>query len=512
MSAAVSIGACCSGMQSIAPERPVPRSSMSTRRAFGAMAQTASDMHRANHSRGSLGRPRPPPAYRLQARGPNAGNTQNRCRPCLAPTRPYRVDATGAHTRERVCRSAAAACHRPAARRVRPPPPARTCQPIAEPADRAAAGGRRAGAGDDVHAGEVASAMRACAAHTGGEANHVLSTTVSCHRLGAAGSARIPLGRARSGAHRAQDAQRRADRQRRLALAGDLHRRRSAAAQPAEWRYLGQGTGPAARLLAGQCRGSSQALFPFLWGTVAAHGQLFGNRTKGSDAHVTNGMAFSYPGYNEMLERISRLAHRLPMSSAPIRIPTVFEWLNGLPDLRGQVTVTDLGHLQGHLQRRTQPPAAADGLGCALCRQAHAARRAHESPVSRPPPASMTRTSTTPSCRCRCWIRCARSIRACCSSATARPTTGRTRAATTWCCDSAHRFRSLRRRALEHHAGHAAATADSTTFIITRDHGRGSGPAQWKEHGVEEKGSENIWIAVMGPDTPPLGERVQIAR
>jgi len=30
------------------------------------------------------------------------------------------------------------------------------------------------------------------------------------------------------------------------------------------------------------------------------------------------------------------------------------------------------------------------------------------------------------------------------------------------------------------------------TFIITTDHGRGGGLAEWKEHGVEQKGSENI--------------------
>ena len=41
-------------------------------------------------------------------------------------------------------------------------------------------------------------------------------------------------------------------------------------------------------------------LFPFIWGTVAKHGQIFGNQLKGSVAHVTNGLAFSYPGYNEM--------------------------------------------------------------------------------------------------------------------------------------------------------------------------------------------------------------------
>jgi bisphosphoglycerate-independent phosphoglycerate mutase (AlkP superfamily) len=51
----------------------------------------------------------------------------------------------------------------------------------------------------------------------------------------------------------------------------------------------------------------------------------------------------------------------------------------------------------------------------------------------------------------------------------------------------------------------------TTTFIITADHGRGSGLTEWKEHGVEEKGSENIWIAVLGPDTAPLGERAHVA-
>jgi hypothetical protein len=33
----------------------------------------------------------------------------------------------------------------------------------------------------------------------------------------------------------------------------------------------------------------------------------------------------------------------------------------------------------------------------------------------------------------------------------------------------------------------------------------------WKEHGVDQKGSENIWIAVIGPDTPARGERHNVA-
>ena len=48
---------------------------------------------------------------------------------------------------------------------------------------------------------------------------------------------------------------------------------------------------------------------------------------------------------------------------------------------------------------------------------------------------------------------------------------------------------------------------DKTTLIVSTDHGRGSGPIQWRDHGVDQKGSDGIWIAVIGPDTQPLGER-----
>ena len=52
---------------------------------------------------------------------------------------------------------------------------------------------------------------------------------------------------------------------------------------------------------------------------------------------------------------------------------------------------------------------------------------------------------------------------------------------------------------------------DTTTFIITTDHGRGGGLTEWKEHGVEEKGSENIWIAVHRTRYRAAGERSHVA-
>ena len=46
---------------------------------------------------------------------------------------------------------------------------------------------------------------------------------------------------------------------------------------------------------------------------------------------------------------------------------------------------------------------------------------------------------------------------------------------------------------------------DQTTLIYSPDHGRGHGPTGWKSHSDKYPGSENIWIAVIGPDTPSIG-------
>ncbi len=49
--------------------------------------------------------------------------------------------------------------------------------------------------------------------------------------------------------------------------------------------------------------------------------------------------------------------------------------------------------------------------------------------------------------------------------------------------------------------------AGKTTLLITTDHGRGHSPKkEWKSHGKIYEGSPYIWLGVIGPDTPPLGE------
>lgn len=48
---------------------------------------------------------------------------------------------------------------------------------------------------------------------------------------------------------------------------------------------------------------------------------------------------------------------------------------------------------------------------------------------------------------------------------------------------------------------------DKTTLIITSDHGRGDLPPDgWRGHGEKVLGAEQVWFAVIGPDTPVKGE------
>ncbi len=48
---------------------------------------------------------------------------------------------------------------------------------------------------------------------------------------------------------------------------------------------------------------------------------------------------------------------------------------------------------------------------------------------------------------------------------------------------------------------------NKTTLIITCDHGRGDiNKDNWRDHGENIEESNQIWLAVLGPDTEPLGE------
>lgn len=245
-------------------------------------------------------------------------------------------------------------------------------------------------------------------------------------------------------------------------------------------------TGPAARPAATECR--RQALLPFLWGPVAHQGQLHGNRAYGNYVNVTNKQRLSYPGYNELLT--GRATDPRIRSNAKVNNPneTVLEFINQQPAYRGQVrvfasweTFSFIFNGQRHglpVNAGMQPPAGP--LGTARP-DALTFRAAFEAFKREQPRVLYLALGDTD--------------------------------------EFAHRgeygqYLTAAQAADQYLAqlwAYVQATPryrDKTTLVITTDHGRGrSSWGRWAHHSRLLAGSDQIWLAVLGPDTPPTGEQ-----
>jgi hypothetical protein len=250
-------------------------------------------------------------------------------------------------------------------------------------------------------------------------------------------------------------------------------------------------------------------LFPFLWDVVARQGQIYGNRDRGSVAQVTNGLAFSYPGYNEMIT--GKPDPRIDKNEfGPNPNTNVFEWLNQQPDLKGRVQVFGTWETFKDIfnEKRSHLPVQS-GWDIDASTGSEAGDRLYRELLR-----TSTRFDDEDLDDALLQIPLLESIRR------THPRVlfvgyGET---DNWAhsgrydlvLESAHLFDGFVRQLWETMQA-MPEYKDQTTFIITTDHGRGSGLVEWKEHGVEEKGSENIWIGLIGPDTPSLGERTNTA-
>jgi hypothetical protein len=250
-------------------------------------------------------------------------------------------------------------------------------------------------------------------------------------------------------------------------------------------------------------------LLPFLWDVVAKQGQIFGNQNKGSIARVTNGLAFSYPGYNEMLT--GRPDPRIDSNEfGPNPNTTVFEWLNQFPEFRGKVAVYATWDVFKNIFNEPRSQLVMQ-VGWDLPEKGNLTPRQEllnelyrtttklddedvwdsflQVPLLDYVKSDHPRVLFVGYGETDNWAHAGRYDLV---------------------LESANQFDQFVRELWETMQA-MPEYHDQTTFILTTDHGRGGGLEEWKEHGVEEKGSENIWIAVMGPDTDALGELSNVA-
>jgi hypothetical protein len=249
----------------------------------------------------------------------------------------------------------------------------------------------------------------------------------------------------------------------------------------------------------GRVEDRRRALMPFLWGRVAAQGQLFGNQDRGSRVAVANPFRVSYPGYHELLCGFaSPVIHdneRIPNPD-----PTVLEWLQSRPGFAGRVAaytswdafpaILNGPRSRIHIDAGTPPPARPTLLQRLRAEALppwrdsvfdafvfHGALQYLEAHDPRVFYLALGDTDE--------WAHAVRYDRY--LDAIRR----------------SDRWLSELWEALSAQPGWSG----RTSLIVTTDHGRGDGPDGWGRHGAEVPGAENVWVALLGAGVPALGER-----
>jgi hypothetical protein len=242
-------------------------------------------------------------------------------------------------------------------------------------------------------------------------------------------------------------------------------------------------------------------LMPFFWSTIAAKGCLMGNRDFDNKVNVRNFYKISYPGYNEIFT-----GHTNAISSPNLAInntnSNVLEYLNSTTEYHGKIAVFTSWNVFPYILSESRNGLPINSGYEKLNETEDADANLIDSLQSKMP-ASNTRHDQLTYLSAREYIR------------RHHPSVvviglGETD-------ESAHAGRYD--LYLQHIADadrmiaelwYAVQTdpyyKDSTTFLITTDHGRGYKPNKWTTHGFWAKGSGDSWLAMLGPGIFPSGE------
>jgi hypothetical protein len=245
-------------------------------------------------------------------------------------------------------------------------------------------------------------------------------------------------------------------------------------------------------------------LMPFVWKTIASRGQIFGDPSAGSESRITNGLWFSYPGYNEMFAGLAD-----PRIDSNNKVPnpnvTVLEWLNRRPGFQGRVAAFgswDVLPSILNVERSGIPvgtgwkpvPAPATDRDRAINQLATDLPRYWEyGPFDAPIVYAAIE---------HLRARKPRALYIMLGEGDEWAHQGRY----DLYLDAAQRADRFIERVW--------ATLQSmpeyenrTALVLTTDHGRGSTTKDWTDHGKDVPAAERTWIAVMGAGVPQLGVR-----
>jgi hypothetical protein len=252
-----------------------------------------------------------------------------------------------------------------------------------------------------------------------------------------------------------------------------------------------------------------EALMPFFWKTLVPAGIVLGNQAKGSKVTVRNDQWFSYPGYSEILTGQPQAEIK---SNDFVRYPhrTVLEYVHDTLGL-GYGDVVQIGSWEGFKYAASQK----DGVFL---------MNGARDPF--PPEYSTAEIDYLVDLRkdvMQLWeessndVLCFRIAMAYLKKYQPRVMWLGLGQSDDW--GHARRYDLVLDflHLADREIGELWQTLQSldayrgkTTLIITADHGRGRTPADWAEHDAGIQGSQDIWVAMVGPDTPATGEAANV--
>lgn len=248
-----------------------------------------------------------------------------------------------------------------------------------------------------------------------------------------------------------------------------------------------------------------QALMPFLWGEIASKGQIYGNRAFNNKVNVTNNQWFSYPGYNEILtgfadERVDSNDKKYNANT------TVLEYINKQPAFVGKVAAFASWDVFPFIinDKRSGITVSA-GMQPATGPKVSATEKTLNELMPRiPNPLGEIRLDAFTFQYAMEYLK-KQHPRVLFLS-----------------FDETDDFAHQGEYGAYLHGAHNAdyfiqqlwqylqtdkQYRNKTTLLITTDHGRGeAATGAWKDHGKKVTGADEIWLAALGPDTPPTGE------
>jgi Type I phosphodiesterase / nucleotide pyrophosphatase len=248
-----------------------------------------------------------------------------------------------------------------------------------------------------------------------------------------------------------------------------------------------------------------KALLPFFWNTLATKGQLYGNRDLGCKVNVSNNQWFSYPGYSEILT--GQADNERIHSNDKIYNPNtnVLEFINSQKAFSGKVAAFSSWDVFPYIINDKRSGVMVSG-GLVEAKGNNLSEREktmNQIMMRIPNPLGDVRLDAFTFYYGLEYMK------------KNKPRV------MYFAFDETDDFAHAGEYAAYLNSAHNTdrfieelwnfiqsdpAYKNKTTMILTCDHGRGTNAEDWKHHGIKINAADQIWMGVIGPDTPAKGE------